>query len=689
MGRVEALGAVSLIVAVSCGGHAGRPVTPAPVNAAMPARPPVSTPAPAKPTPATTRMVADTTLTTPSGASFEAPKDWFVTGAGDVIRLEDPERDLSLTLLEVTNAPNAETAIAASWQRVTPGFARKVKQITKPPAEDGWDELTQVVYETGGAELRTVAGIAHRKGTTNYIALFDSTDAGLDRRAAQAVTVVRTLKAPGVVEESLKDRTAHVLDAPRLALIEQFVKDAMLRASVPGAAMAIVRGGKVVFEKGFGVRELGKKAEVTPGTLFMIGSTTKSLTTLLMARLVDEGKFDWETPVTDVLPTFALADPDFTRKLLMRHTVCACTGLPRQDLELVFEYANATPEQRVESMKTMRPTTGLGETFQYSNTMVAAGGFVAAHALVPAKKLGPAYDAAMQSRVFGPLGMRSTTLDFAVASAREHAAPHARDMDLTYRVIPLMTEEGVAAIRPAGAAWSNVRDMERYLLLELANGHDARGRELVSAENLLRRRQPQIKITDKLSYGLGLFVEDDHGVRVVHHGGNNQGFTSDMYLLPEHDVGVVLLTNAGGANAFRTAMRRRILEVLFDAKEKAQRDLDYAIARDRTANDIVLGKVARDTDSIWMTSLVGTYADPALGVVTVQMEGTKGVFDAGEWKSAVGRKTETDGTVKLILLDPPQAGLELLPEALNGRRSLVLDYGQRKYVFEQVGTGSR
>src|SRR5262245_47465194 len=101
-------------------------------------------------------------------------------------------------------------------------------------------------------------------------------------------------------------------------------------------------------------------------------------------------------------------------------------------------------------------------------------------------------------------------------------------------------------------------------MLELAKGRDEKGKQIVSEANLLKRREPQIKITDKIAYGLGLFVENDHGIPIVHHGGNNLGFTSDMYFMPEHGVGVVMLTNAGDANALRRTVRRRLIEILFD-----------------------------------------------------------------------------------------------------------------------------
>jgi CubicO group peptidase (beta-lactamase class C family) len=671
---------ILLLSLVSCGsGDNTRPPPSAPTAAVSSATPSASG---APSATSTKQLDADTPMKSASGASFEAPKGWFFTAKGDIITLDSPERDLTLTLVEVPNELDPQKAIHTAWKGVTSDFNRKATQTTSPPAKDGWDAITQVVYETRADEQRTVLALAQRKGTTQYVALLDGTNAGLDRRGAQLMTVISTFKAAGVVEESFKGRTAHSLDSARKKLLDQFIQDAMNRSKVLGSAIAIIQGGNVIYEKGFGLRELGKTETVTPNTLFMIGSTTKSLTSLMMAKLVDEGKFGWETPVSQVLPSFALADADMTRNVLMKHTVCACTGLPRQDLEFLFEYANVTPEQRIDAMKAMRPTTGFGETFQYSNTMVAAGGYVAAHALAPKKKLGPAYDDAMQTRVFGPLGMKSTTMDFAIVKSREHATPHAENVTLDSKKLLLSDEEGVVSVRPAGAAWSNVRDMAKYVMLELAKGRDEKGNPIVSDANLLKRRVPQIKITDKMAYGLGLFVENDHGIQVVHHGGNNMGFTSDMYFLPEHGVGVVMLTNAGDANAFRKAVRRRLFEVLFDGKDEAARSLDFALARHREAADKELKNITIDPELDWLKGFVGTYKNPNLGLIAIRVDGKVGTLDAGEWKSAFGKKREEDGTVKLILLDPPLAGLEFLPGVKDGQKSLTLDTPQHKYAFE-------
>jgi CubicO group peptidase (beta-lactamase class C family) len=185
----------------------------------------------------------------------------------------------------------------------------------------------------------------------------------------------------------------------------------------------------VAFAGGFGVRTLGEPKAVDADTLFMIASNTKALTTLLLAKLVEDHRFTWETPVTSLLPTFRLGDADTTSRVLVKHLICACTGMPRQDMEWMFEYGGLTPEAAVATLATMQPTSKFGDLFQYSNPMAGAAGFTAGHVLFPALELGAAYDLAMQRLVFDPLSMKSTTFDFARAQAGNHAAAHAPDID--------------------------------------------------------------------------------------------------------------------------------------------------------------------------------------------------------------------------------------------------------------------
>jgi len=630
------------------------------------------------------QLSEDRIITTASGAKFLAAKGWFVSSQDGRLLLEDPERELKLTLLELT-APDGAAAITQAWSLAQPDFQRAVRHSLNPPAREGWDEVIQTMYEVGTDEPRTVLALARRKGETWYVGLVDGADAAVDRRGAQLQTALVSFEAPGVGEESFAGKRAHPLDQERLSRYAAFIEEARVASGVPGVAIAIVQDGKTVFERGFGRKDAGRDDPVDPETLFLIGSTTKSLTTFMMASLVDQGKMRWDQPVTELYPGFSLADADVTRRVTMEHTVCACTGLPRQDMEFLFESGASTPEQTVASMATMTPTTGFGETFQYSNPMVSTGGYVAAHTASPGKPLGQAYDEAMESLVFQPLKMKDTTLDFARARRGNHASPHGTDLALEVDPLPLEIEYALIPFRPAGGAWSSARDMSRYLLMELSGGKDEDGKQIISPENLLHRRDPQVKITDDLSYGLGLFVQRDNDVLLVHHGGNTLGFTADMFFFPDHGVGAVVLTNLGGsANAFRSVARRRLIEILFDGREEAQENLTYEL----TEREAILEKERAEMDfapdRAWLESMAGAYFHPSLGRVEVHLEGDGAIFDAGEWKSAVGRRRASDGAVKLMLTTAPWAGFEFLPGEKDGKKTLGLELSQQQYLFEQV-----
>jgi len=674
-----------MIVAVgalaACSGSSetsGQATRPPAVNEPATAEGPSPSPAPAK---AAHKLDAEEKLVLPSGATFTGSAGWTVDARPDRVALVSPEKDLTMVYVEVKAADRA-AAIAAAWKIWQPDFNLVAAQQQDLPARDGWDAIGQTLYVTPAAELRFVGAVARRKGPTWYVLLLDGKQAGLDRRGAQIGTAIESLKVPGLDKESFAGETAHPLDAAKLGELAAFIEEARTAAKVPGAAIAIVQGGKIVYEKGFGVRELGKKDKVGPRTLFMIGSVGKSLTTLMMARLVEQGRFAWDTPVVQVLPTFGLGDDATTKQATMRHTACACTGMPRQDLEMIFE-GKATPEDRLASMKTMKPTTGFGETFQYSNLMVSAGGFAAAHAYAPKAKLGAAYDDAMQALVFKPLGMTSTTLDFKKVARAEHAAPHPRDLHGEPVAVPIAAEEWVLPVRPAGGAWSSVHDMARVLQLELARGK-LDGKQLVAEEQLLARRKPQIKINDEFSYGLGLGVGTQHEIAVVSHTGGTGGFNTLFAFLPDHDVGYVIVANATGSGFFNQAVERRLWELLFDGKPQAKEDLTTALAIMEKQRSEELALIQADPDPAWFGPLVGKWTAPGLGQIELRVDKGKAVLDAGEWKVPVGKKTDRDGTVKLLTTGGIVPGLELIPREQEGRTVLVLDDSQRSYVFERA-----
>ena len=158
--------------------------------------------------------------------------------------------------------------------------------------------------------------------------------------------------------------------------------------------------------------------------------------------------------------------------------------MPRQDFEWIFEFKNATPESTLALLGTMQPTSKFGEVFQYSNLMAAAAGYIGAHVMYPKMELGAAYDLAMQNKIFDPLGMKSTTFDYARALAGDHASPHGDNVDGKPAVANMAFNYSIGPARPAGGVWTSADDLIRYVQLELALGKLPDGKQLVSSQKI-------------------------------------------------------------------------------------------------------------------------------------------------------------------------------------------------------------
>jgi CubicO group peptidase (beta-lactamase class C family) len=629
---------------------------------------------------------------------MKAPKGWWWTEGGGLDKLEDPERTLSAWLVETREADGA-IAIAQAWERVSPGRRLQAEVDARPPT-DGWDAITTASYE--GDEGRQIEAIARRLGPLTYVVLVDGDRAAMARRGAQIEQWRRSLRPAGLHDESFAHAIPRPIDALRASALDAFVADALTRLEVPGAAIAVVHGDHVIYERSFGVRELGKPEPVTPDTLFLVASITKSMTTMMQATLVDAGLVTWDTPVVSVLPSFALGDAALTRKIVLWHMSCACTGMPRNDLEHIFQYDGVTPEERVASMRTMLPTTGLGEAFQYSNLMVAAGGFIAGHAFAPRASLGDAYDRAMSEKLFRPIGMASTTFDFDAVRRREHAVPHAPGIDGKVRPMSLDAERNVISIRPAGGAWSSLHDMERYVMTEIAEGVAPDKKRVVGRETLLARRK--LRIGDPVSggYGLGLDVGQYHDLAVVEHDGGAFGFGTSMFVLPEPRIGIVVLTNVRNDAPtehlpFNAVVKRRVIEALFEeARPLARAELDDHVRGKARALARRAGSLPSPIDAARLKELLGSYENERLGTITLTSGPNGALLDAGEWKGAVGQRLAPDGAVTLIFLDPPFPGAEYVVGGDATHPTLTVDAGQTKYVFVRrdghpraVGTPAR
>lgn len=674
---MRALVALLLVAACSSSKPETSSSTP-PADGATPVSPPAELPVG---TPAE-KLAADGPRTTTAGNTFVAPVGWSLTVRGPATILEAPEGGSWVAIVDLPEPKDADAAVAAAFAAYKPDIKHPLKVKTPAAERDGWTDRWSYQYQISPNEQRSLGVDVRRANGVWTVSIVDVADGVAEKRGSQVGLMFGKLLPKGRERESFAGKQAHPLDAARLAVLGKFVEDAQKLTGVPGVAVGLVQGGKVVFADGFGVRELGKPAKVDGDTKFMIASNTKGLATLMLAKLVDAKKLTWDTAVTSLLPTFKLGSADTTSKVLVKHLICACTGLPRQDMEWLFQWKGVMPADVMTLLGTMQPTSGFGELFQYSNPLAAAAGFVGGHVAYPKLELGAAYDKAMQTLVFAPLGMSVTTHDFNKAQRGNYAAPHAPDIDGKPRLAIAEANTSIIPVRPAGGAWSSVRDMLKYVQMELDEGKLPDGKQYIAKDVLLARRAPQVAIGTDATYGMGLMVDRTWGVEVVHHGGDMIGFHSDMIWLPEHNVGAVILTNGDPGWQIRGLFQRKLLEVLFDGRSEAD---PQAAASAKSFYESLAAERKLYTvpaDPAEAGKLAAHYTSAALGDIVVEKNGATTVFDFGEYESEMASRKNPDGTISFFTIVPGMNGLEFVVGAA-GKRTLTIRDPQHEYVFTE------
>jgi CubicO group peptidase (beta-lactamase class C family) len=427
----------------------------------------------------------------------------------------------------------------------------------------------------------------------------------------------------------------------------------MKQWKVPGLALAIVEGDRVVVAKGYGVRRIGEPAPVDDHTLFAIGSATKTFTATAVGMLADEHRLSLDSPVTRLLPGFELGDPYVTREVTLRDLLSHRTGVAGGDL--LWASGELPRDEIVRRLRFLPQTWSLRSRFDYSNVMViAAGQALAAVA-------GEPWDSVIHRRILDPLGMRETVTSIRdlPSAGGNVATPHDPRPDAPVPV-PWRDMDNTAA---AGGINSNVRDMARWLRFQLAGG-TWNGHQLVSRAYLDEMRTPQIMIRREgawaamspdahfMAYGLGWIMSDYHGRLLLQHGGGIDGMSAMVGLVPEANVGVVVLSNLNG-NQLPAALMMRVVDAAlgrppadwsgryFDATRKA---IDAAEAAEKAM--MAAKRVTGTSPTLPLAQYVGTYHHDAWGDATVRLENGKLVLRYG---------TEFEGELEHLQYDTFQA----------------------------------
>jgi len=447
---------------------------------------------------------------------------------------------------------------------------------------------------------------------------------GKMRRLAAAVFIICVFAGPAIARP--KSSSSSATSKSLKTELDVFIARGMNDWKIPGLSIVVVKDGSAVYEKGFGVRRLGSPAPVDSQTLFGMMSTTKAMTALAVAMLVDEGKVKWDDPVAKHLPWLQLPDPYLTAHVTVRDALRHSSGLANTDL--LWDREDLTTREILERMKLAPTLDSLRSGWEYQNVMYQAAGEVVAAAS------GMPWEEFISRRILAPLGMTRSYATYEHAAALKDAntsAPHF-EIDGKVRVIE---EVAVDSVPAAGSVWTTAHDAGKWLAFWLEGGQYG-GKRLVSEANFRELLAPQFVTppsypTNDLvgshwsTYGLGWFQQDYRGRFVAMHTGSMDGRTAMAGLVPDLKLGVFIFGNLDHAE-FRHALLWKVIDLWTGAPSrdwnaeclKLYGEINAKATQAKAERE---AKRVKDTKpSHALESYAGSYSHPTWGPLTVKFE---------------------------------------------------------------------
>ena len=406
--------------------------------------------------------------------------------------------------------------------------------------------------------------------------------------------------------------------------VDRVVERARREFEVPGIAVAVVKDGHVVLAKGYGVRKLGEAAPVTPESLFRIASNTKAFTTAALAMLVDEGKIRWDDRVIDRMPGFQMYDPYVTHEMTIRDLLVHRSGLGLGAGDLMFWPAtDFTREEIIRRIRFLKPASSFRSRYAYDNLL-----YLVAGQMIP-RITGKSWEEFVRERIFGPLGMSHTNASTPeLMAAADVAAPHA----MADGKLVALAQTNHDNNAPAGSINSCAADLAKWMIAQLGRGaypggrlfSEAQSKEMWSAQTILPiadlpKGAPAALEPTFSAYGLGWMLRDWRGRKMVYHTGTLAGYVSRTTLIPELQLGVVVLTNQE-VTAAHAAIAYTIVDHYLGAPET---DWVSALRETVPKEPALPERNAASKPSLPLADYAGRYRDAWYGDVLVEESGGK------------------------------------------------------------------
>jgi len=422
-------------------------------------------------------------------------------------------------------------------------------------------------------------------------------------------TCILTAQTPAFISDSL----------------DSYIHRGMKEWQVPGLAIAIVKDGQVILQKGFGVRDISKPDKVDEHTLFMIASNSKLFTGTSIAKLDHEKKIALNDPVTRYLPWFRMWDSTTTRLITLRDVLCHRLGTKTFQGDFTFWDSNLPKDSILWKLRYLKPTGTFRQDYGYCNA-----GFLTAGQILQ-QVTGQTWEHYVQENILTPLGMEHTYMNTAGMQQQANAAAPHSNMFSALTVLPF---DNIDNLGPAASMVSNVTDLTRWLRLQLDSGH-FEGKQILPWEVLQKTRDANITVNSRknsnypihfVTYGLGVYAADYNGRQVYWHTGGAFGFVTNLCFVPEEKLGIVILSNNDNQRFFE-ALRYQVLDAYLGVPYKDRsRFLQGFAARNRKETETGLKRMqqrvdARNSSPVPLDAYTGDYYNTVYGRIRITKSG--------------------------------------------------------------------
>jgi CubicO group peptidase (beta-lactamase class C family) len=409
--------------------------------------------------------------------------------------------------------------------------------------------------------------------------------------------------------------------------LDSYIQRGMEQWQIPGLAIAVVKDGQTVLMKGYGVRELGKQDKVDENTLFMIASNSKLFTGTSIAKLEFEKKLSLNDKVTQYIPWFKLYDSNATRMVTIRDLLCHRLGTKTFQGDFTFFDSNLPKDSIIWKMRYLKPTGQFRQDYGYCNSAFLTAGQILE------KVSGETWENYVQENFLTPLGMTNTYMNTAGIAQRNNVAKPHNNLYSNLTVIPF---DNLDNLGPAGSIVSNVKDLSKWLMLQLDSGR-YEGKQIIPWAAIQRTRDANTIVGSRKSlafpmhmrmYGLGLFMTDYAGRQIYWHTGGAFGQVTNVCFVPEERLGITILTNNDNQSFFE-ALRYQILDAYFGVKytDRSKYQWGFFIqGKKQTDTSLDSMKLRADRHNQPIAKLedyTGDYFNTLYGKITIEKKDTR------------------------------------------------------------------